>query len=86
MQQVLFSTTEYALVLVPALGIGEHDIVTAVPYQNMLHLVLYPNGSVTNGNRPLNIVSYLKPDQSIVLSLVPGQTIVLQGETIKLSP
>ena len=45
-------------------GIGivssDHDIVTVV----LLHLVPYRNDSITNGNRPQNIVTHLVPDQS----------------------
>ena len=43
----------------------------------LLHLVPYPNDSLTNSNQPQNIVSHLVLDQPIVLHLVPGQTIEL---------
>ena len=34
---------------------------------HVLHLVPYPNDSVTNGNRPQKIVPRLVPDQAIWL-------------------
>ena len=43
----------------------------------LLHLILYPNNSITNGNWSQNIVSHWVLDQAIVLWLVQGQTLVL---------
>ena len=39
----------------------------------LLHLIPYPNDSVKNGDWSQDIVSYLVPDQVIVLELVPAK-------------
>ena len=55
------------MTLVVALGIGDCDIVTVYHAKILLHLVPYPNDSITNGNQPQYIVSHLVLDQVIVL-------------------
>ena len=79
--QMLLCTMVLHLALVSALLVMTAILLQWCHAKILLHLVPYPNDSITNGNRPQNIVSHLVLDQSdsVVIGAGPNHSVTFSA-------